>query len=600
MAKRIRPLGRPRLVVVVATTLLVAGLAGSAGATNAPGFKTSKPPMLQAVAPRAWVDPIMSVGDDIGSYQFEAIPDGISIRKAQGYGKAEVYVNHETSTVPFPYVAPNPNALPNPVFPTTANSQNDFDNAQLSKLILDTDDAGVLQASMAITSAEGFQRFCSNFLATKANGFSRDLLFTNEEAVDWVKRSGPTFWPATEGAADARQSGVVVALDPKTGERRPIWGMGRLNHENSLAVPGYKKPVVLTGDDTFVNNPSQSQMFSYIANDANAVWNDTGDLWAFVSDDSSRQKYEDFTLNDATSVAGHFIPVPKLIATGRNPNGTDVMSADAEAALGLPAGTFAVPTDGSFSRPPGSPPTGGNIASVDGPQWVLEKWSQMNGVFRFVRLEDMAYDKRQGMSNVVYVVDSGRGTTLAPANGKSTNGRIWKMVLDKNDPTKVLSLSILIEGDDSPVKTIGEIHQPDNIESTKRGLYITEDPGSSQQFSFTDPAQVNDPNRTPARIWQYKLSGGATSVVAVVDQSQDEAAGDVDTTARGSYGAWEASGIVDVSDFFGPGTFLVTVQAHTLFVEIADGPDIDPGVVGADWLNKREGGQLLLLRIPGA
>ncbi len=591
MAKRIRPLGRPRLVVVVATTLLVAGLAGSAGATNAPGFKTSKPPMLQAVAPRAWVDPIMSVGDDIGSYQFEAIPDGISIRKAQGYGKAEVYVNHETSTVPFPYTTTNP---------TTANSQNDFDNAQLSKLILDTDDAGVLQASMAITSAEGFQRFCSNFLATKANGFSRDLLFTNEEAVDWVKRSGPTFWPATEGAADARQSGVVVALDPKTGERRPIWGMGRLNHENSLAVPGYKKPVVLTGDDTFVNNPSQSQMFSYIATDANAVWNDTGDLWAFVSDDSTRQKYEDFTLNDATSVAGHFIPVPKLIATGRNPNGTDVMSADAEAALGLPAGTFAVPTDGSFSRPPGSPPTGGNIASVDGPQWVLEKWSQMNGVFRFVRLEDMAYDKRQGMSNVVYVVDSGRGTTGTVANGKSTNGRIWKMVLDKNDPTKVLSLSILIEGDDSPVKTIGEIHQPDNIESTKRGLYITEDPGSSQQFSFTDPAQVNDPNRTPARIWQYKLSGGATSVVAVVDQSQDEAAGDVDTTLRGSYGAWEASGIVDVSDFFGPGTFLVTVQAHTLFVEIADGPDIDPGVVGADWLNKREGGQLLLLRIPGA
>ena len=60
--------------------------------------------------------------------------------------------------------------------------------------------------------------------------------------------------------------------------------------------------------------------------------------------------------------------------------------------------------------------------SADGPQSVLEKCSQLNGVFRFVRLEDMAYDKRQGMSNVVYVVDSGRGTTGAVANGKSTNG----------------------------------------------------------------------------------------------------------------------------------------------------------------------------------
>ena len=140
---------------------------------------------------------------------------------------------------------------------------------------------------------------------------------------------------------------------------------------------------------------------------------------------------------------------------------------------------------------------------------------------------------------------------------------------------------------------------PTTSNPTKRGLYITDDPARSQQFSFTDPAQVNDPNRTPART-AFKLSGGAIFVEAVVDQSQDEAAGDVDTTLRGNFGAWEASGIVDVSDFFGPGTFLVTVQAHTLFVEIADGPDLDPGVVGADWLNKREGGQLLLLWIPGA
>ncbi len=203
----------------------------------------------------------------------------------------------------------------------------------------------------------------------------------------------------------------------------------------------------------------------------------------------------------------------------------------------------------------------------------------------------MAYDKRHGMSNVVYIVDSGRGASGAVANGKSTNGRVWKMVFDKNDPTKVTSLSILIEGDDSPIKTIGEIHQPDNIESTTRGLYLTEDPGGGQQFNFTDPLHINDPNRTPARIWQYKLSGGATSVVAVVDQSTDEAVGDVDTTSRGNLGAWEASGIVDVSDFFGSGTFLVTIQAHTIFIEIAD---------AGTWLNKREGGQLVLLRIPGA
>ena len=39
---------------------------------------------------------------------------------------------------------------------------------------------------------------------------------------------------------------------------------------------------MLSGDDSFVSNPAQSQLYSYIADDADAVWNDEGDLWAFV------------------------------------------------------------------------------------------------------------------------------------------------------------------------------------------------------------------------------------------------------------------------------------------------------------------------------
>ena len=56
--------------------------------------------------------------------------------------------------------------------------------------------------------------------------------------------------------------------------------MGRHNHENSVAVPGYGKPVVLSGDDAFVSNPAQAQLYSYIAANSDAVWNDEGDLWA--------------------------------------------------------------------------------------------------------------------------------------------------------------------------------------------------------------------------------------------------------------------------------------------------------------------------------
>ena len=84
---------------------------------------------------------------------------------------------------------------------------------------------------------------------------------------------------------------------------------------------------------------------------------------------------------------------------------------------------------------------------IDGPQWVLEYWSQLNNVFDFVRVEDIAYDKRPGMGNVVYVVDSGRAPPAAApffGPGLSTNGRVWKMVFDPNDPTKVTSLSIAV------------------------------------------------------------------------------------------------------------------------------------------------------------
>ena len=47
-------------------------------------------------------DAIISVGDTIGGYTFESLPDGVSILQ-RGNGRADVYVNHETSTVPFPF-----------------------------------------------------------------------------------------------------------------------------------------------------------------------------------------------------------------------------------------------------------------------------------------------------------------------------------------------------------------------------------------------------------------------------------------------------------------------------------------------------------------
>lgn len=588
---------RRGLVAAAAALALAASLPIAAGAAPQSGFKTIQPSMVvpgSGAPVGTEIKPLITVGDMIGDYRFEAIPDGISVYKS-GKNEGTVLVNHETSTVPFPYNLP----------PTTTNSINDFDNAQVSSLVI-RKGGGILSAEMVVSTGDGYHRFCSNTLATTDGFEDQPLLFANEEGIDWVLDPidgaglGWTNTSSLVGSDSAREIGAVVAYDPVTGDSQPIWGMGRHNHENSVGVPGFGEAVLLSGDDSFNQNAPQSQLYAYIADDADAVWNDEGDLWAFVADDPDINDYYDFrpdgTLSDGGTdpISGHFVQVPKQIATGRD-GGEDMLAAEVPAGLGGPYPT--PPADGTWQRGPGI--TSG--PGIDGPQWILEHWGdiQTTPVFQFLRIEDIAYDKRPGMSNVVYLVDSGRGSA-GQGNGISTNGRVWKMVLDPEDPTVVESLSVLIEGDDNVVKTLAEIHQPDNIESTQNGLLITEDPGSSQQFNAAQ--QISDAARaTTARLWYYRFSDGATFPVLNVDQSADEGPTDEDATSTaGSWGAWESSGIVDVSSVFGPNKFMIAVQAHSLFVDqdATSAPD-NLAPTGADWTFKREGGQLLLVELPG-
>ncbi len=357
----------------------------------------------------------------------------------------------------------------------------------------------------------------------------------------------------------------------KTGEYKSIFGMGRHNHENSVALEGYGHPVVLSGDDTFT--APASQLYMYTARSGRAVWNDEGALWAFVSDDPATNDYGD--LSGSESVSGRFIEVPRIIATGKKADGTDAKSADV-----------------GFPTPPAS------AGLPDGPQWLLEHWSNTNNVFQFIRVEDIAYDRKH--KNVVYFADTGEPRALPdPATGRLRrgpsgqpsgpwpNGRIFKLVLDRRDPKVVKSLSILIDGDargGAGAGALDLIHQPDNVETTKDLLLFQEDPGSHNQYPLG--------SGTTARIWAYDLKdGGDPYVVARVNQSADEGPTDVDaSTSKALAGGWESSGIVDASKFLGKGAFLVDIQAPSLVVQEETRAD---GIT-----YQREGGQLLLFRLP--
>ncbi|HEY6606883.1 MAG TPA: hypothetical protein VIZ44_11055 [Gaiellaceae bacterium] len=528
---------RPLAVLVV--LLAVAIATGTAGAgDNDAGFKTSQAAMLTGLAPGSSVTPIINVGESVGEFMFESIPDGISYT-TNGRGTMDVYVNHETSLVPFPI------------------TRSDFTNSMVSRLRLNQHSAGVLKGDVVIPSSANYQRFCSNFLVGPAQGFERELLLTNEEARDIVLRSGYAWHPPAVSLTEptAEQAGVVVAYDIKSGAFRSVYGMGRHNHENDVGVPGYGHPVVLSGDDTF--DAPASQLYMYSAASGNALWNDEGKLYAFVSDNLAVNDYGDFPAAGSTS--GKFIEVPRMIATGKKADGSEITSTD----LGYPAPPAGVP---------------------DGPQWVLEYWSHnVVRAFQFIRIEDIAYDRND--PHVIYFADTGEPRAIddgagrlrrgpSGTRGPYPNGRLFKLVLDANDPTKVSSLSLLADFDAGGYSNPLVPHQPDNVETTPNSLYFTEDPGSHNQ----------GPTVGYAKVWRFTLPAGPLVPVAQVNQAQRP---DL------PIGSWESSGIIDASAAFGPGSFLIDVQAHGW--EIATAASPFPGTT-----LMREAGQLLLFRDPGA
>jgi len=542
----------PALAVGALALLAVLTTAAAAG-NNDSGFKTSAAEMLDGR--NGWsTEAIISVGDALpGGYTFDAIPDGIAIGNVNGQGTVDILVNHELSPVPFPA------------------TRQDGLNATVSQLRLNQHSAGVLKGDYVIPQSAGYQRFCSNFVVGAEQGFDRTLLFTNEEARDIVLRQADSWHqPGVQlSEPGAEQAGVVVAYDVKSGAFRSIYGMGRHNHENSVGVPGYGYPVVLSGDDTF--DAPASQLYLYKAASGTDVWNDSGTLYAFVADDPAVNDYGDVT-EAMNAVPGHFIPVPRDIATGKL--GGDLSARDITS-LDFP--------DPDYPTPPAGIP--------DGPQWVLERWSNLNNVFQFIRIEDTAYDRTN--PRVQYLADSGEPRALPDATtgrlrrgpsgteGPYPNGRIWKLTLGSN-PLEGATLDILpgANFDALGYRNPNAVHQPDNVETTSDGLFIQEDTGghNAQSASF--------PNATNARVWRYGLPAGGLTVVAEVNQA-------VPGAPALNRGSWESSGIVDVSSVFGPGAFLLDVQAHGWDETLSGGND-------APAVPKREHGQLLLLRAPSS
>jgi hypothetical protein len=506
-----------RAAILPAAALSVVTVVPHASA-DAPFF-TSTPAMLtlDGTAPSGTsLLPIISVGDQVGAFTFEGIPDGIGAMPGAG-GSAEVFVNHEQSRVPFGGLA-------------------DFDWSSVSHLTL-APSGGVVAGSEPLPDSAGFQRFCSSTMAGPDQGLSSFLYLTGEEAPERVAvPAGAPYGPDPAYAPNNdRQSGYSVVLDPVTSDFTQVAGLGRYNHENEMVLPGgWDQIAILSGDDTFTPPAPASQLYLYLADDEDAIWADQGSLWAFQATARNGVKVNAANpLNDANDYSdissgdhfqGRFIRVPAKIAKG--------------------------------------------LTSAE-PQTALENWSNQNNVFQFIRIEDSAYDPRVGPGEnpVVYFADTGNGNVIEGPNGQLiggagpfNRGRVFRMEFAPDNPRKVVDLSILIDGNavTNPIPG-GALRNPDNLAMSTESLMLQEDISSA----------------SASRLLRYDLDGGTWSVVGAVNKV-----------------GWESSGIVDASEFFGDGRWLFDVQAHDINVE---GPTLIDGIN-----YKTEGGQLLLLTLPGS
>ena len=520
---------RPRIVAAIAVLAVAipgpafgaAGFGGVGPATE-PYLTESEPYVATSGAvPGTDFHALINSGETAFGTMFEGIPDGIGVvPSAAPLGFVDLYVTHEQSPVPFGGFA-------------------DYENSSVSRVRVDLDTWAIVDLETALSEDEGFIRFCSAFMAGPEHGFPHYTFLVNEESNDALAvPAGALYGPdPAYGGLNVRQAGYAAYLDTANGKVDVLAGAGRHNHENTVIVPGGWGGIFsLSGDDTFTfpstpERPNLSQLYAFNSKNWKAFQKDQGTMWAFRvtgTQDGAVDPEDPFNgANDYLDMApgdvwsGEFKAVPNDVARGD---------------------------------------------TADAPQDALEDWSNDNNVFQFVRVEDVAYDPDD--PRVVYfadtgnsnLADAGTGRLYRHSPGAFAGGRIFKLVLNEDDPTVVDEFSILVEASDIDMRT------PDNLDVGHNSLMVQEDTSS---FS---------------KVWMYDLDDATWTHVATATQERAE-----------------TSGIVDVSRWFGSGWWAVDVQSHINLTETPGQVYTHP-VTGAQtvYTARREDGQLLLMHVPGS
>jgi hypothetical protein len=162
---------------------------------------------------------------------------------------------------------------------------------------------------------------------------------------------------------------------------------------------------------------------------------------------------------------------------------------------------------------------------------ALEQASITNGVTRFQRCEDGAWDPRLAQRDNYYLVTTASLTA---------NCRLWHLAFDDIErPERGGTIEILLKGDEGH----GML---DNVTIDREGrILMDEDPGNSARVS---------------KIWLYQI--GTRELVQVAAHNPKFFDPTIPNNPAFITHDEESSGIIDVGHILGRGWFLLDVQAH--------------------------------------
>lgn len=199
------------------------------------------------------------------------------------------------------------------------------------------------------------------------------------------------------------------------------------------------------------------------------------------------------------------------------------------------------------------------------------------------RVEDIDYRKGSAANGrEIYFTATGvsQDDKETPVSGKTMWGRVYKLVLDANDPLKG-KLEVAVDGNDNPGKSIVN---PDNLCVTENFVYIQEDGDSYYKNNNHD-----------GTIWQFSMAQKTLKPMLQMNHRRTETAfnnkynpsNDLRTSS------WEYGAMYDISSLTGiPNTFVVNLHPHTW--TDAKYKNADGGTTRLT--NNSEGGQIVIVR----